>query len=183
MKFKMGDYEVCVIAKFRGQEDTESFLERLAEYAKLASVQFKNSGFSGLAVDAYHDATDICCALNKDDVEELVFQYLKDLDSSELVDVWNTFLLHTNREDEVINNMSDFNEIFANNEPYEIALAASSDYFSADDSMFWMDEDGALHSCSHVCDSLIDIIELSDYIYNNFDPCDNKGLMDILMKH
>ena len=119
------------------------------------------------------------------DVLGEVREYLDTLDDGEKVNIWNNYTEATNNPDDRIYNMDEFDEIFSDTKPWEIARACFySRRFSPSDSWFWFNGYGNVESADYISDhddrSPIDLDEVAEYIVSNDDELLNDDIRAIL---
>ena len=119
------------------------------------------------------------------DVLGEVREYLDSLSDSEKVDIWNEYADAVNNPDDRIYNMDEFDEIFSNTKPWEIARACFySRRFNPSDSRTWFNGYGNTESADYISDhddrSPIDLDEVAEYIVSNDDELFNGDIRAIL---
>lgn len=101
-----------------------------------------------------------------------VLEYLHSLDDGDKVNIWNEYTDATNNPDDRIYSMDEFDEIFSDTKPWEIARACFySRRFNPSDSWFWFNGYGNTESADYISDhddrSPIDLDEVAEYIVSN----------------
>ena len=119
------------------------------------------------------------------DVLGEVREYLDTLDDGEKVNTWNDYTDAANSPDDRIYSMDEFDEIFSNTKPWEIARACFySRRFNPSDSWFWFNGYGNVESADYISDhddrSPIDLDEVAEYIVSNDDELFNDDIRAIL---
>ena len=119
------------------------------------------------------------------DVLGEVREYLDTLDDGEKVDIWNEYTDAANSPDDRIYSMDEFDEIFSDTKPWEIARACFySRRFNPSDSWFWFNGYGNVESADYISDhddrSPIDLDEVAEYIVSNDDELFNDDIRAIL---
>ena len=119
------------------------------------------------------------------DVLGEVREYLGTLDDGEKVDIWNEYADAANNPDDRIYSMDEFDEIFSDTKPWEIARACFySRRFNPSDSWFWFNGYGNVESADYISDhddrSPIDLDEVAEYIVSNDDELFNDDIRAIL---
>lgn len=94
-----------------------------------------------------------------------LLEILENLDDNTLIDIWNEYCSINNYED-IIYDMTDFNEILENDTPEELALKICCGDFSINHAYFKFDGSGNLQS-DDVISELIYLEDLCDYIFSN----------------
>lgn len=115
----------------------------------------------------------------------LVREYLDTLDDGEKVNIWNDYTEATNNTDDQIYNMDEFDELFSDTKPWEIARACFySRRFNPSDNWFWFNGYGNVESADYISDrddrSPIDLDEVAEYIVSNNDELFNDDIRAIL---
>ena len=119
------------------------------------------------------------------DVLGEVREYLDSLSDGGKVDIWNEYTEAANCLDYYIYNMDEFDEIFSDTKPWEIARACFySRRFNPSDSWFWFNGYSNVESADYISDhddrSPIDLDEVAEYIVNNDDELFNDDIRAIL---
>ena len=119
------------------------------------------------------------------DVLGEVREYLDSLSDGEKVDIWNEYAEAANNPDDRIYSMDEFDEIFSDTKPWEIARACFySRRFNPSDSWFWFNGYGNVESSDYISDhddrSPIDLDEVAEYIVSNNDELFNDDIRAIL---
>ena len=119
------------------------------------------------------------------DVLGEVREYLDTLDDGEKVNIWNDYTDAANSPDDHIYSMDEFDEIFSDTKPWEIARACFySRRFNPSDSWFWFNAYGNTESADYISDhddrSPIDLDEVAEYIVSNDDELSNDDIRAIL---
>lgn len=119
------------------------------------------------------------------DVLGEVREYLDSLSDSEKVDIWNEYADAANNPDDHIYNMDEFDEIFSDTKPWEIARACFySRRFNPSDSWFWFNGYGNTESADYISDhddrSTIDLDEVAEYIVSNNNELSSDDIRAIL---
>lgn len=119
------------------------------------------------------------------DVLGEVREYLDSLSDGEKVDIWNEYAEAANNPDDRIYSMDEFDEIFSDTKPWEIARACFySRRFNPSDSWFWFNGYGNTESADYISDhddrSPIDLDEVAEYIVSNDDELSNDDIRAIL---
>lgn len=103
-----------------------------------------------------------------------LLEILENLDDNTLIDIWNEYCSINNYED-IIYDMTDFNEILENDTPEELALKICYGDFSINHAYFKFDGIGNLQS-DDVISELICLEDLCDYIFSNEETFGVDGL-------
>lgn len=119
------------------------------------------------------------------DVLGEVREYLDSLSDGGKVDIWNEYAEAANYPDNHIYSMDEFDEIFSDTKPWEIARACFySRRFNPSDSWFWFNGYGNVESADYISDhddrSPIDLDEVAEYIVSNDDELFNDDVRAIL---
>ena len=119
------------------------------------------------------------------DVLGEVREYLDSLSDGEKVDIWNEYAEAANNPDDRIYSMDEFDEIFSDTKPWEIARACFySRRFNPSDSWFWFNGYGNVESADYISDhddrSPIYLDEVAEYIVGNGDELFNDDIRAIL---
>lgn len=119
------------------------------------------------------------------DVLGEVREYLDSLSDGGKVDIWNEYAEAANYPDNHIYSMDEFDEIFSDTKPWEIARACFySRRFNPSDSWFWFNGYGNVESADYISDhddrSPIDLDEVAEYIVSNDDELFNDDIRAIL---
>ena len=119
------------------------------------------------------------------DVLGEVREYLDTLDDGEKVDIWNEYTDAANSPDDRVYSMDEFDEIFSDKKPWEIARACFySRRFNPSDSWLWFNGYGNVESADYISDhddrSPIDLDEVAEYIVSNDDELFNDDIRAIL---
>lgn len=114
-----------------------------------------------------------------------VREYLYSLSDGEKVDIWNEYTDATNNPDDRIYSMDEFDEIFSDVKPWEIARACFySRRFNPSDDWFWFNGYGNVESADYIsecdCRNPIDIDAVAEYITLNDDELYNDDIRAIL---
>ena len=113
-----------------------------------------------------------------------VREYLYSLSDGEKVDIWNEYTDATNNPDDRIYSMDEFDEIFSDVKPWEIARACFySRRFNPSDDWFWFNGYGNVESADYIsecdCRNPIDIDAVAEYITLNDDELYNDDIRAI----
>lgn len=119
------------------------------------------------------------------DVMGEVREYLDTLDDGEKVNIWNDYTDAANSPDDRIYSMDEFDEIFSDTKPWEIARACFySRRFNPSDSWFWFNGYGNVESADYISDHddrrPIDLDEVAEYIVSNDNELFNDDIRAIL---
>lgn len=119
------------------------------------------------------------------DVLGEVREYLDSLSDGGKVDIWNEYAEAANYPDNHIYSMDEFDEIFSDTKPWEIARACFySRRFNPSDNWFWFNGYGNVESADYISDhddrSPIDLDEVAEYIVGNDDELFNDDIRAIL---
>lgn len=119
------------------------------------------------------------------DVLGEVREYLGSLSDGGKADIWNEYAEATNNPDDRIYSMDEFDEIFSDTKPWEIARACFySRRFNPSDSWFWFNGYGNVESADYISDHddrcPIDLDEVAEYIVSNDDELFNDDIRAIL---
>ncbi len=117
--------------------------------------------------------------------QESIMEVLQELDTCDLVRMWNDFCEEDSRMDDYIYLMEEFDDIMAGKEPWEIARACfyGHEFCPAHD-YFWFNGYGNLESADFPCEELescpIYLSEMAAYIMDNDEDFDNDELREVL---
>lgn len=119
------------------------------------------------------------------DVLGEVREYLDTLDDGEKVNIWNDYTDAVNSPDDRIYSIDEFDEIFSDTKPWEIARACFySRRFNPSDSWFWFNGYGNVESADYISDhddrSPIDLDEVAEYIVSNNNELSSDDIRAIL---
>lgn len=119
------------------------------------------------------------------DVLGEVREYLYSLSDREKVDIWNEYTDAANNPDDRIYSIDEFDELFSDVKPWEIARACFySQRFNPSDDWFWFNGYGNVESADYIseCDDRnpIDLDAVAEYIALNDDELCNDDIRAIL---
>lgn len=111
--------------------------------------------------------------------KEDILEILQELDDETLRAVWNEYCDEDNMFDDHIYENDEFNEIFQNRSPEDIAQVICNGDFSINDEYFTFDGYGNLESSSNV-NNLIYIEDLANFILRNDETFNIDELGELL---
>ena len=119
------------------------------------------------------------------DVLGAVREYLESLDDAEKVYIWNEYADAANNTDDHIYSIDEFDEVFSNTNPWEIARACFySQRFNPSDSWFWFNGYANVESADYISEhddrNPIDISAVAGYIVDNDEDFYNDDIRAIL---
>lgn len=124
--------------------------------------------------------------MNKELLKTVVTQHIEQMDTSEIVAIWNEYCAASGYMDNYIHHMDDFDEIMDGMKPWEIARACyySGNFCPAHD-YFWFNGYGNLESADTIWGGTNDkspvyIPEIAAYIVDEEDALYNDEIQEIL---
>lgn len=116
-------------------------------------------------------------------LEEKVREAIENMGNAEAVDMWNNYCEACNLYDDIIYNMSEFDELMEGYAPSEVARMCCYGDFCITHDYFWFDGYGNLESCDFpICDksSPFFIDDVTAYIVENNDALQSNEIHEIL---
>lgn len=115
-------------------------------------------------------------------LEEKVRETIENMGNAEAVGMWNNYCEACNFCDDIIYNMSEFDELMEGRAPSEIARRCYYGDFCIAHDYFWFDGCGNLESCDFPIDesSLFSIDDVTAYIVENNDALQSDEIQEIL---
>lgn len=115
-------------------------------------------------------------------MEEKIREYIESLTNEEKRNLWNAYCYADDRTDNIVYDMSEFNEINEGKTPLDIALNICYGDFVATDNYFWFNGYASFESSDHIdddnCPFYLD--ELVWYIIENGDSLMDSNIEEIL---
>lgn len=124
--------------------------------------------------------------MNKELLKTVVTQHIEQMDTSEIVAIWNEYCSAGGYMDNYIHRMDDFDEIMGGMKPWEIARACYySNNFCPAHEYFWFNGYGNLESADTIWGGTNDkspvyIPEITAYIADEEDALYNDEIQEIL---
>ena len=118
-------------------------------------------------------------------LEEKVREAIDGMQTPDVIGMWNEYCISCNMQDDIIYDMSDFDEVMEHESPWRIARACCYGDFCAAHEWFWFNSYGNLESCDFPIidgDSPFSLNNVVDYIVENNDPLHNDEIHMILTK-
>ena len=113
-------------------------------------------------------------------MREKLKELLSNMDDNAIMYIHNEYCYSTNNYDDVIYSMDDFDEIFANSKPWDIARTCYySDKFCPAHNYFWFNGYGNAVSSDYITDEIY-IDDIIDYIIDNKESFYNDDIESIL---
>lgn len=115
-------------------------------------------------------------------MKERIMEFIGLMNEAELLSTWNEYVVATQRSDDYIYYMEEFNDICNNMKPSEIVTCVQYGNFSYGHDYFWFNGYGNFVSGWNVDseNSPVSIEEMADYIIENDEDFGNYGLRDLL---
>ena len=107
------------------------------------------------------------------------------MQTPDVIGMWNEYCISCNMQDDIIYDMSDFDEVMEHESPWRIARACCYGDFCAAHEWFWFNSYGNLESSDFPIidgDSPFSLNNVVDYIVENNDPLHNDEIHMILTK-
>ena len=135
--------------------------------------------------------------MKKSELFEKVMNVLKDLDDAELVSVWNEYCSSTNKCDDYIESMDNFDELYSGYDPLDVAMRVfyghdewnKESSFNPNRDFFYLNGYGNPVSIDYIgyneyadkfmC-PVLDEDALADFITDNMDSLYNDDLQELL---
>lgn len=114
------------------------------------------------------------------DVREDVEDTITDMDDDDLLIVWNRYCEAVNWDDDIVNYIDEFNDMYSYEDPLEIARMVVGTGFSPNDYYFRTDCYGNLTSADSVSDLINDTDSLINYVVEHDEDFGNSDLRDAL---
>lgn len=118
-------------------------------------------------------------------LEEKVREAIDGMQTPDVIGMWNEYCISCNMQDDIIYDMSDFDEVMEHESPWRIARACCYGDFCAAHEWFWFNSYGNLESSDFPIidgDSPFSLNDVVDYIVENNDPLHNDEIHMILTK-
>ena len=118
-------------------------------------------------------------------LEEKVREAIDSMQTPDVVGMWNEYCISCNMQDDIIYDMSNFDEVMEYESPWRIARACCYGDFCAAHKWFWFNSYGNLESSDFPIidrDSPFSLNDVVDYIVENNDPLHNDEIHMILTK-
>ena len=118
-------------------------------------------------------------------LEEKVREAIDCMQTPDVIGMWNEYCISCNMQDDIIYDMSDFDEVMEYESPWRIARACCYGDFCAAHEWFWFKSYGNLESSDFPIidgDSPFSLNNVVDYIVENNDPLYNDEIHMILTK-
>lgn len=118
-------------------------------------------------------------------LEEKVREAIDSMQTPDVIGMWNEYCISCNMHDDIIYDMSDFDEVMEHENPWRIARACCYGDFCAAHDYFWFNSYGNLESSDFPIidgDSPFSLNNVVDYIVENNDPLHNDEIHMILTK-
>lgn len=115
-------------------------------------------------------------------MKEKIREYIESLTNEEKRNLWNEYCNDSNRTDDWIYDMLEFDDINEGKTPSDIALSICYGDFRATDNYFWFDGYGNFESSDWIDDNSCPfcIDELIDYIIENDNDLYDDNIREIL---
>lgn len=116
-------------------------------------------------------------------LEEKVREAIDGMQTPDVIDMWNEYCISCNMQDDIIYDMSEFDEVMEYESPWRIARACCYGDFCAAHEWFWFNSYGNLESSDFPIidgDSPFSLNNVVDYIVENNDPLHNDEVQEIL---
>ena len=118
-------------------------------------------------------------------LEEKLREAIDGMQTPDVIDMWNEYCISCNMQDDIIYDMSDFDEVMGHESPWRIARACCYGDFCAAHEWFWFNSYGNLESSDFPIidgDSPFSLNNIVDYIVENNDSLHNDEIHMILTK-
>lgn len=118
-------------------------------------------------------------------LEEKVREAIDGMQTPDVIGMWNEYCISCNMQDDIIYDMSDFDEVMEHESPWRIARACCYGDFCAAHEWFWFNSYGNLESSDFPIidgDSPFSLNNVVDYIVENNDSLHNDEIHMILTK-
>ena len=118
-------------------------------------------------------------------LEEKVREAIDGMQTPDVIGMWNEYCISCNMQDDIIYDMSDFDEVMEHESPWRIARACCYGDFCAAHEWFWFNSYGNLESSDFPIidgDSPFSLNNVVDYIVENNDPLHIDEIHMILTK-
>lgn len=193
VSFTLNDVAQCRLVKAENAEQARAYFTEIEPAAIIAGVNLDQCHLErrGCPVEIVPDGWTPAPADGEalDDEQPTRYQrikaYLDSLDDAEKVYIWNEYTDATNNPDDRIYSINDFDEVFGNTNPWEIARACFySQRFNPSDSWFWFNGYANAESADYISEhddrNPIDISAVAEYIVDNDEDFYNDDIRAIL---
>lgn len=199
VSFTLNDVAQCRLIKAESAEQARAYFSEIEPAAIIAGAALDQCNLErrGCPVEIVPDGWTPAPAAEEEpatidgedapgrDVLGELREYLESLDDAAKVDIWNYYTDATNNNDDSIYSMDEFDEIFSNAKPWEIARACFySRRFNPSDSWFWFNGYANVESADYISEhddrNPIDLDALAEYIADNDDDLFNDDIRAIL---
>lgn len=118
--------------------------------------------------------------MNYNEIIERVVDYIEDYNTDVLVEIFNEMVDSTNRADDHVYDISEFERVMADEPLIDLARKVADGDFCPDHGYFWFNAYGNLESSNSPEFDSFDYVEIAQWIVDDDEDCGDPNLRAIL---